>query len=74
MCFCKRTVTFYTHSLVFPTDIYESQAKSYLELFSEESETLTAQIDADGMIEIDDMIISPDMFRVMFPSVENHPK
>ena len=50
------------------------QFNSYVNFFSEESETLTARIDADGMIEIEDMIISPDMFRVMFPSVENHPR
>lgn len=39
-----------------------------------EDEVLYANVTGDGMIEVEDMVISPDMFDVMFPHLPDHPE
>ena len=37
-----------------------------------ENEVLYANVTDDGMIQIEDMVVSPDMFGVMFPHLADH--
>ena len=38
-----------------------------------DDQVIHANVNEDGMVEVDDMIVSPDMFDVLYPHAASHP-
>lgn len=55
------------HLIIYPTDVDLHSSDTH-------NEVIYANLTDEGTIEVEDMVISPEMFELIFPHVEGHPR